>query len=220
MYNFFKEVMYYKDDNVQMISLSYITEILNFKMIIILPNNNKYSSPLNYLKGEKINLNHLISKLLLTNSVNLYLPVFVYEFNFSLNQLLQKLNMKKAFTSIADFRKIFNIKSIKIYEIIHKTFIQINEQVTESIVTQNKRAFSLGEDILGKINMNVNNSFIYAMISDDFKDSQGNFLMPFIGVVNNLQGNIIKEIINIYYINYKILNKILLIYKRESSINE
>ena len=43
MYYFFKEVIYYKDDNVQMISLPYITEILNFKMII--------------------NLNYLISKL-------------------------------------------------------------------------------------------------------------------------------------------------------------
>ena len=56
--------------------------------------------------------------------------------------------MKKAFNSNADFRKIFNIKSIKIDEIIHKTFIQINEQGTESTITQNKRDFGLGENIL------------------------------------------------------------------------
>ena len=68
--------------------------------------------------------------------------------------------------------------------------------------------------------MDANHSFIYAMISDDFKDSQGNFLIPFIGVVNNLKGNIIKEIVNISYINYKILIKILLNYKGESPISE
>ena len=101
--------MYYKDDNVQMISLPYITEKLKFKMIIILPNNTKYSSSLNYLKEENINLNNLISKLKLTKSVNLYLPKFDYKFNISLNKELHELNMKKAFTANADFGKIFNI---------------------------------------------------------------------------------------------------------------
>ena len=41
--------------------------------------------------------------------------------------------------------------------------------------------------------MYVNHSFIYAIISDDIKDIEGNYLMPFIGVVNNLEGNISKR---------------------------
>ena len=206
MYAYFKEVMYYKDDNVQMISLPYITEKLKFKMIIILPNNTKYSSSLNYLKEENINLNNLISKLKLTKSVNLYLPKFDYKFNISLNKELHELNMKKAFTANADFGKIFNIKSIKIDEITHKTYIKINEEGTETKpVIEVKEIYNSGGNTPEEINMHVNHSFIYMIVCDEMKDSQMNHLMPIIGVVNILKENK-TNIENNNIINNKLYN--------------
>ena len=38
--------------------------------------------------------------------------------------------------------------------------------------------------------MYVNHSFIYMIVSEEIKDSEGNYLAPFIGVVNNLEGKI------------------------------
>ena len=63
MYNFYKSINYYEDDKVQMIALPYKYKSLNFKMIIILPNKDKYESPLKYFKSENINFTELFSKL-------------------------------------------------------------------------------------------------------------------------------------------------------------
>ena len=56
MYQNYERGMYYEDDKVQIISLPYVSNKLEFKMIIILPNLNKYSSPLDYLNKENITL--------------------------------------------------------------------------------------------------------------------------------------------------------------------
>ena len=61
MYFKYKFNNYYEDEKVQMISLPYISNKLNFEMIIILPNIKKYSSPLDYLNKEKITLSEIYS---------------------------------------------------------------------------------------------------------------------------------------------------------------
>ena len=63
MYKYFEDIYYYEDDKIQMISLPYSSKKLNFRMIILLPNSEIYSSSLNYLTSEKIDLNILITKL-------------------------------------------------------------------------------------------------------------------------------------------------------------
>ena len=63
MYRYFTDIYYYEDDKIQMISLPYRSKKLNFRMIILLPNSEIYSSSLNYLTLENINLNALVAKL-------------------------------------------------------------------------------------------------------------------------------------------------------------
>ena len=195
MYQLYDNIMYYEDDDVQMISLPYKSERLNSKMVIILPNKDKYSNfPLNYLKNK--NLNEIISKLRWTENVHLYLPKFDYEFNVNLNEILKSIGMKIGFSGEADFSKIFKITNAKIDKIIQKTFIKIDEEGTEAaaitMVMMVESALEL-EKNKKEYYMYVNHSFIYAIISDDIKDIEGNYLMPFIGVVNNLEGNISKR---------------------------
>lgn len=193
MYNFFeKNVMYYENNDIQMISLPYKTEKLNFEMIIILPNKDKYfNSPLNYLKKENINLNELFSKLKETKNVHLYLPKFNYEFNIKLNDILKEMGIKLGFSTQADFIKIFNIKAIKIDKIIQKTFIKVDEEGTEAaavtMIGMDNAAIMLEEK--KEYYMYVNHSFIYAIVSKDIKDIEGNYLIPFIGAVNDIKGN-------------------------------
>ena len=81
----YKNILYYEDKKVQMISLPYISNYLDFQMIIILPNSTLYSSPLNYLKNENIQIEDLNSKLKSKQNINLYLPKFNFAFNSNLN---------------------------------------------------------------------------------------------------------------------------------------
>ena len=80
MYKDFRSQMFYEDEKVQIISLPYISNKLNFRMIIILPNSQKYSSPLYYLNKEKINFSEVYSKLKSNDdqAMHLYLPKFTY----------------------------------------------------------------------------------------------------------------------------------------------
>ena len=196
MYKYFDDIMYYGDEDIQAISLPYISKKLKFKMVIMLPNKTKYSSPLNYIKT-KNTLKEIISKLKRTKKVNLFLPKFDYDFSVPLKNILNDMNMKEAFSTKADFRKIFGVNNIKIDEIIHKTFIKIDEEGTEAAaITDSILLFGARINRQEPIYMHVNSSFIYALISDEIKDFEGNYLMPFIGLVNNLKGNIIKNKIN------------------------
>ena len=194
MYQLYENAYYYEDDNAQIISLPYKAEKLNFKMIIILPNKNKYlNSPLNFLKNN--NLNELISKLKWTQNIHLYLPKFDYEFNVELNDILEEMGIKTGFSFEADFTKIFKINNVKIDKIIQKTFIKIDEEGTEAAavtIAMLDNAMIMEEE-KKEYYMYVNHSFIYSIISDDIKDTKGNYLMPFIGVVNNLNGNEANE---------------------------
>ena len=196
MYNYFEDIKYYKDDNVQMIALPYISQKLPFKMIIILPNKEKYSSPLDYIKKENINYNELFSKLQNRyKNIHLYLPKFKVEFNILLNKTFKEMNMNLAFSSLADFSNIIEDSDRPIYieEIMHKTYIEIDEEGTEAA------AVTVAIGVFGsappseEVYMYVNHSFIYAIVCDNIKDHNGNYLIPFIGVINNLEGNIIKN---------------------------
>ena len=194
MNNIFKDVMYHEDNDVQMISLPFLSEKFKFKMIILLPNQSKYISPLNYLNQKKINLNELISKLKLTKSINLYLPKFDFEFGISLKKILNELDIKKAFSKEANFSKIFGNHLLNLHEIMHKTFIKINEEGadTQSDIVSNYINNSIN-NYSESINMNVNHSFIFLIVSDDIKDSENNYFLPFIGVINNLEGIILND---------------------------
>ena len=59
MYQEYEDGLYYEDEKVQMISLPYSYNNLPYKMTIILPNEKKYSSPMDYLNEEKINFHEI-----------------------------------------------------------------------------------------------------------------------------------------------------------------
>ena len=188
MYKYFENIMFYEDNNVQIISLPYISNKLNFEMVIIKPNLNKYSSPLDYLNKENINFSDIYSKLKSTQNVYLYLPKFSFKSDFDIKKVLIDLGMISAFdSSKANLDNI--IPGTYIGQFLHQTFINVNENGTEAsgatvveIRTNSTSLFSKE-----KYYMHVNNSFIFMIQSNKINDFDNNYLMPFIGIVNYLK---------------------------------
>ncbi len=183
MYQEFEKVMYYEDEKIKMIELPYND---NLSMIILLPSE-KYNSVIDYIKKEKEDYTLIHNKLKETKNVKLYLPKFKIEYSSSLKESFKKMGMKLAFSTNANLKKLFSdsnlSKNIFIEDILHKTYIKIDEEGTEaasaSAVIISKRG--------GGIEMRVNHSFLYMIKDKRIMDINGNNMMLFIGVINNLQ---------------------------------
>ena len=64
--------------------------------------------------------------------VDLWLPKFRTEKSYQLAEVFKALGVKKAFTNDADFSGISNSERLKIDSVIHKTFIDVDEEKTEA----------------------------------------------------------------------------------------
>lgn len=64
--------------------------------------------------------------------VDVFLPKFTLTSQFSLADTLKALGMREAFTTDADFSGIETTKSLNISDVIHKAFVEINEEGTEA----------------------------------------------------------------------------------------
>ena len=191
MYQSFTYYYYYEDEKIQMISLPYQNSNMDYKMVIILPRDNKYSSSYDYLNKENVNFTKLISKLKIVEEVELYLPKFEIEYEISLNEILKKMGMKKAFSEYdANFNRINDTEKLFIKDFFHKTFIKVDQNGTEAAAVTATIIQVFGSAGPGKIKqryyMYVNHSFIFFITSNSIKDSDGNNLILFLGTVNNI----------------------------------
>ena len=154
-----KQYKYFEDDSIQAISLEYQKD--NLSAIIILPkkinNINKYIQKFNYK-----NFNTIL-KGLGKEEVILKFPKFELKFESSLKTIFQQLGMNSAFDiKNADFSHLTKSKPFYIDEIIHKTYIKVDEEGTEAC------AVTMVDMIMGisfvepkpKI-MNVNHPFLF-----------------------------------------------------------
>lgn len=71
-------------------------------------------------------------KQLSTYKVDLWLPKFKAEKSYQLADLFKALGVQEAFTNNADFSGISNAEQLKIDTVIHKTFIDVDEEKTEA----------------------------------------------------------------------------------------
>ena len=186
MYQEFNSINYYEDEKLQMIELPY--EDNQLSMIIILPNKKNYNSIYNFLNNEKKNdYTKLLKRLKKTSKVKLYLPKFKFEYKSSLKEVFKKMGMEKAFSDYAEFTQLNEGPKLKIDKIIHKTFISVDEEGTEAAAVTaiiNVRTSSRPKKT---INMIVDHSFAFMIKDNRVRDTNGNNLMLFYGVVNNLK---------------------------------
>ncbi len=118
---------YFENDTFQAIDLPYGDG--DFCMTIFLP---EWGTDIDSLIGEFTpeNLSYWID-LFEEDSVDVYLPRFKLEYNKELREVLTALGMGIAFGG-ADFSKMFESIGVFISRVIHKSFIEVNEEGTEA----------------------------------------------------------------------------------------
>ena len=119
---------YYEDDLAQVVEIPYAGKSLS--MMVILPKEKYGMEQLEDQLGE--NLYHSYQKSMTTKKVKLTLPKFKITDDFELNKPLKNLGMKSAFSKNADFSGMTGQKDLYISNVVHKSFIEVNEEGTEA----------------------------------------------------------------------------------------
>jgi serpin B len=121
---------YFEAENgLQILELPYLGSPIS--MVVLLP---KESDGLGGLETS-LNADKLESwftKLGSPQTVNLSLPRFKLEESFQLGATLRELGMARAFGSTADFSGITTSRRLAITNVIHKAFVDVNEEGTEA----------------------------------------------------------------------------------------
>ena len=118
---------YTETDTLQILELPYTSNDLS--MIILLPKNNDLSNIIDSVDNDKLSgwKESMVEK-----SLDIYLPKFEIETKYSLKETLKQLGMMDPFTTAADFSGITGGKDLFISNVIHKAFVEINEEGTEA----------------------------------------------------------------------------------------
>ncbi len=151
---------YYSDEYGRYLKLPYGNNA--FSMIVMLPNDNKtvddfisnldnerWNNAINYMSGKEINLS---------------LPRFKTECKYEMQKvILPEMGMKTPFSFWADFSGMFENTSACISSVIHKTFVEVNEEGTEAAaVTSVEMIYtSVQEPVI--IDYTVNKPFAFAI---------------------------------------------------------
>ncbi len=119
---------YAEKDGVKMLEIPYHDN--KASMVILLPDN---KSQFIHFKN---NINYaFVNEMLQTSefvNVNLSFPKFKIEYKADLAQILFNAGMKLPFTNDADFSDMISEENVKIDQVIHKTFINVDESGTEA----------------------------------------------------------------------------------------
>lgn len=118
---------YYEDDRVQILELPYDEKEIS--MLILLPKSFDITYIDEYLNSEKL---EEIKSSFIEEKVNVYIPKFKLETKYLLKDVLYEMGMKDAFTTTADFSGITGKKELFISKVVHKAFVEVNEEGTEA----------------------------------------------------------------------------------------
>ncbi|KAH8372383.1 hypothetical protein KR093_011267 [Drosophila rubida] len=137
----------------------------DLSMLIVLPNSKTGLSQLE----EKLRSTPLteIIRALYSTEVIVKLPKFKSEFEVELTDTFKQLGMTKLFSNQAEFGKMIQSpEELKVSQIIHKAFIDVNEKGTEAaaatavVVRQKRSIISLEEPI----EFHADHPFIYMLV--------------------------------------------------------
>ena len=101
----------------------------NFSMVLLMPKGQSLSEFEKTLTPEVLNS---LGDAKQIAKIKLFVPKFGMEQNYSLVETLKKMGMKSAFEDTADFSGMTGSKDLKITDVVHKTFLQVNEGGTEA----------------------------------------------------------------------------------------
>jgi serpin B len=117
---------YGESDNMQIIELPYNGN--DTSMIIILPKENLTSIE------ASLNLENLElwKSSMSEQKVNIFIPKFKFETKYMMKPMLIEMGMPEAFSDNADFSGMTGKKDLKISQVIHQAYVDVNEEGTEA----------------------------------------------------------------------------------------
>ena len=161
-----KHFKYFSDSNLQSIELPFIKETIT--ALIILPNKNIGINEFIELLSKDNEYLYTIADNMKTSKVNLRLPKFELTYNKSLKDVLKSMGVNLPFDVNADFSNIRRQNDIFINDIIHKTYLKVNEDGTEAaavtMVEMMFNSFMPREEKI--IDMEVNRPFLFILRND------------------------------------------------------
>jgi serpin B len=116
-----------REGNLQALTLPYTGEAL--AMMVILPDPGKFDQVERELDGTRL---ERLAGAMRSDSTEVALPRFRVESSFMLGAPLRDLGLKTAFSSRADFSRISPEPGFALGEVLHKTFVDVNEKGTEA----------------------------------------------------------------------------------------
>lgn len=119
---------YFENDLLQMVRLPY--ERCPLEMVILLPRSKTGLPDLEKAFGAEALTDW--SKQAALARVTLFLPKFKQTAEFDLGGALGALGMPTAFTNAADFSGISSARRLKIDKVVHKAFVEVDEEGTEA----------------------------------------------------------------------------------------
>ncbi|CAG5093852.1 Similar to SERPINB14B: Ovalbumin-related protein Y (Gallus gallus) [Cotesia congregata] len=101
--------------------------------------------------------------------VEFYMPKFKIETTVNLNQALKDIGIGSMFDDTADFSGISKNGSLKVDQVLQKTFIEVDEEGSEASTTTAVHNFQPTETKhRGNVHFEVNHPFMVVIASDEF----------------------------------------------------
>ncbi len=141
---------YYENDDLQLLEIPYKGNKIS--MVIILPKVGKFKTVENMMDEKK--LQEWLKNAMKTK-VKAYIPRFKFTQRFNLSKNLYDMGMEDAFNpAAADFSGIDGERGLYISKVIHKAFVEVNEEGTEAAaataVIIDTKALVLTEELVFK----------------------------------------------------------------------
>jgi serine protease inhibitor len=155
---------YYRNEQFACVELPYGQG--NFNMVILLPESGIATGEvINDLTPESW---ESIINSMAPEEVYIRLPRFKFDYDILLNDVLRSLGMGVAFTDSADFSGICEGGGIRISKVIHKTFVEVDEEGTEAAaVTAVEIIYSGSSVIKLPVSFVADRPFIFAIREQD-----------------------------------------------------
>ncbi|RXE57359.1 proteinase IV [Methanoculleus taiwanensis] len=121
---------YAETDSLQVLALPYASgDGQNLSMLVLLPKDGNLT-----VAEESLNLQNLseLRQSLESQRVDVYFPKFTLETEYGLPETLAAMGMPTPFTAAADFSGMDGSEDLFISDVVHKAFVDVNEEGTEA----------------------------------------------------------------------------------------